>query len=164
MGWVHARAWRATYTGVMSDAFLRSLDQVAMGVRWSADLAAADRSSSDTPSPDAYVALLGGSLVGIAASGPDRDGDDDGVGELWMVNVEPDHQGRGVGRALVDAAVESLRAHGHSSAVLWVTDANSRARGFYEHLGWWADGTTRIEEVGGAAVAQVRYRSTLGHS
>jgi RimJ/RimL family protein N-acetyltransferase len=42
--------------------------------------------------------------------------------------------------------------------VLWVLEANERARRFYERGGWKADGETRVEAISGQPVPQVRYR------
>ena len=54
--------------------------------------------------------------------------------------MHPDAQGLGLGRALLEAATERLRAAGHREATLWVFAANTGARGFYERLGFAALG------------------------
>jgi hypothetical protein len=38
---------------------------------------------------------------------------------------------------------------------------NPRARGLYESEGWRADGTRRVDDAGGAVVAEVRYHRSL---
>jgi GNAT superfamily N-acetyltransferase len=79
------------------------------------------------------------------------------VGEVTHVLVRPDRQGLGIGRALVDAAVEMARVAGVDELVL-VTPPDLAARNFYERLGWLADGkmTSRSGE------AFLRYRFQLG--
>jgi hypothetical protein len=42
-------------------------------------------------------------------------------------------------------------------AVLWVLEGNARARRFYERGGWFADGTSRDEAMGGEPTHQLRY-------
>lgn len=55
------------------------------------------------------------------------------VGELA---VREDRQGTGVGRALMQAAEGWARKHGYGLVVLETGAANTRARAFYERLGY----------------------------
>ena len=57
--------------------------------------------------------------------------------QLRGMAVEPDQHGRGLGRLLLDAAVERLRAEG--VVAIWA-HARDSALGFYERLGWKAVG------------------------
>jgi GNAT superfamily N-acetyltransferase len=59
----------------------------------------------------------------------------DRAGRLRHLAVHPDHWGTGLARAGVELAVAGIRAHGRTP-VLWVLDANHRARGLYDQLGW----------------------------
>jgi ribosomal protein S18 acetylase RimI-like enzyme len=52
------------------------------------------------------------------------------------INVLPQLQGHGVGRRLIDALIERLVAAGSHGVHLGVDPRNSRASGFYEHLGF----------------------------
>ena len=61
------------------------------------------------------------------------------VGEITHVLVRPEEQGKGVGRALLDAAVTAARFVGVQELVL-VTPPDLGARHFYESLGWHAEG------------------------
>lgn len=63
----------------------------------------------------------------------------DPYGDRWQianVAVASDHQGRGIGRALVTAAVEHIGERGGTWAVLQVREDNAVARGLYERLGF----------------------------
>jgi len=73
------------------------------------------------------VAELDGEIAGFAAVVG---------GELDGLFVEPDLWGRGIGRALVDAATHEARKRGLALAVI----ANPRARRFYEHCGFSLEG------------------------
>ena len=79
-------------------------------------------------------------VVGILALLPDGDA---GV-RLRSMAVEPSMQGAGVGRALVEAAVERLRAEGVTR--VWC-NARDTAVGFYERLGWTVTGPGFVDEV-----------------
>lgn len=109
-----------------------------------------------------WVAESDGFLVGFVAFGSAHDGDDDRrTGEIYSVYVHPDSWLRGIGADLVARAVADLRSHGYTSATLWVLAANRRARAFYEHFGWKADGNTRTETIGGINLVEMRYLLSL---
>jgi GNAT superfamily N-acetyltransferase len=64
-------------------------------------------------------------------------------GQLYALYVLPDEWGSRVGSSLHDAAVAGLRELG-PEARLWVLEANTRARRFYERRGWRLDGRERV--------------------
>lgn len=62
---------------------------------------------------------------------------DRATGELLVIAVLPEHEGRGIGRQLMDAAERWLAQSGCTRA--WLTtdaDPARRAYGFYRHRGW----------------------------
>jgi len=61
-------------------------------------------------------------------------------GEIANIAVAPDQRGRGVGRALLDAALGEAAARGINAVFLEVRDSNQRARELYASRGF--------EEVG----------------
>lgn len=105
--------------------------------------------------------LLAGTLdemvVGFAVSGPARHGDSEGVGELYALNLDPDAWGLGLGRLLFRGASEDLDSMGLQDQVLWVAEANSRARALYDSEGWSPDGGSKTDHSHGS-VLEVRYR------
>lgn len=58
-------------------------------------------------------------------------------GEVEVLALLPEAEGQGLGRRLLQAVVDDLRAHGHIRPWL-MADATPtvRAHGFYRHLGW----------------------------
>ena len=52
------------------------------------------------------------------------------------IDLLPRLQGRGVGRRLVDTLLDALRRRGVPGVHLGVDAANTRAIGFYEHVGF----------------------------
>lgn len=61
-------------------------------------------------------------------------------GEILNVAVVPAHRGRGIGRRLVEAAFERLRAAGARRVYLEVRESNVEALGFYRVMGFRAIG------------------------
>jgi ribosomal protein S18 acetylase RimI-like enzyme len=65
-----------------------------------------------------------------------------------MINglaVDPDHQGVGVGRTLIEAAVERARQQGARKVSLRVLDDNAIARRLYERCGFVVEGVLKGE-------------------
>jgi ribosomal protein S18 acetylase RimI-like enzyme len=60
---------------------------------------------------------------------PDRFG-------ILAIAVDPDVQGHGAGKAMMDAAENQARSRGFSEIVLTVQPTNTRAVRFYEKFGW----------------------------
>jgi GNAT superfamily N-acetyltransferase len=102
-----------------------------------------------------------GALAGFTACGVSRDPDGGPeVGELWSFFVAAGRWRQGVGRDLMEAALDDLRRRGYAEATVWSFDANERANSFYEAHGFARDGSTRTEEVW-AHLLEVRYRRAL---
>jgi len=102
-----------------------------------------------------------GELLGFTACGESRDPDvSAAVGEVRTMFVASSGWGRGVGTALMAAALDDLRARGRSEATVWSFADNERANRFYQSRGFSPDGTERTEEVW-ANLREVRYRRSL---
>jgi ribosomal protein S18 acetylase RimI-like enzyme len=124
------------------------------------------------PNPDRLLARLvddevsllvadDGAFAGFTACGTSRDPDaGPEVGEIWSFFVAEDRWRRGVGRALMAAALEELRERGYEQATVWSFDTNERANAFYEAHGFARDGAERTEEAW-ARILEVRYRCDL---
>lgn len=75
-----------------------------------------------------WVVEIDGRIVGFAIGNAES-------GNIWALFVEPEHEGRGVGRRLHDAMVAWLWSRGVQR--LWLsTEAGTRAQRFYEAAGW----------------------------
>jgi GNAT superfamily N-acetyltransferase len=103
-----------------------------------------------------------GEVVGFAVLRRSEDADADFLtGELDLIYTSPGVWGSGVGRTLMVAALNQLRAAGYREATLWTAEPNERPRQFYELAGWSLDGTERSRTTLGATLTEVRYRIEL---
>lgn len=89
----------------------------------------------DDPAVTVLVHEDDGAVVGVAGSRAE-----------WLdgLYVQPEWWRRGVGRRLHDEVLARQRADGGTQCNLWVLEENSRARRFYERLGWHENGDTRV--------------------
>ncbi len=77
------------------------------------------------------VAVVDGTLVAAVLAGHDGR-----RGLLYHLAVHPAHRGRGLGRAVVRRALETLRAAGLTRALLLVAADNPGGRAFWLREGW----------------------------
>jgi mycothiol synthase len=69
--------------------------------------------------------------------------DDGSLGEIYVLAVHPDFQGRGLGRDLLLAGLEHLTGRGLTTAMLYVEAAHRSAVGLYEGVGFTVDHVDR---------------------
>ncbi len=67
----------------------------------------------------------------------------DADGEIDRIYVHPDFVGKGAGKALMCHALQRLKALECKKAFLWVFEANTTAREFYQAMGFSTDGDRR---------------------
>jgi GNAT superfamily N-acetyltransferase len=144
---IRVRGWQVAYRHILPPAQLDA--QPIDPTRWR------DRLESPPPGWTTFVAELGSGIVGFASIGPSRD--EQGLGELYALYVEPSAWSQGAGRTLMARAEEEL-AETYAAAALWVLTANTRARRFYERAGWQLDGAVKTQDRWGVAAEESRYR------
>jgi mycothiol synthase len=58
------------------------------------------------------------------------------LGEIYVIAVDPDYAGFGLGKALTLAGLESIADRGVTTGMLFVDESNTTAVGLYERLGF----------------------------
>ena len=131
------------------DAFLARMSEAGFARRFRKSL-----------TEDAGVTLVAADrygILGYASGGPSRRGIV-GEGEISVLYLLRQAQGRGLGRALLTETARALAAQGSTSLMISVLRENFGARGFYEHLGGMAEPARREPGPGGALLYEVAYR------
>ena len=135
--YVHCRAWKEAYAGIVDQAFLDGRT-VEMSVRMA-------RRGAEMGIPT-LLAVDGDRVIGFADYGPCRDGDMPGCGEVFAIYILRDYYGRGVGRALMDKALSGMPEY--DKVAVWVLKENNRAIHFYERCGFRFDGAEKALKLG----------------
>lgn len=127
---VHVDTWKATYRGIVADSFLDGLSYERSAKGW-------DRMLSEPQSRQRILVAVddGGSVVGFASGGLNRDSDTPHKAELWAIYVLPEAQGQGAGGMLLRKFAQAMLEDGLDSISVWVLADNGRGRGFYEAMG-----------------------------
>lgn len=91
------------------------------------------------------LACLDEKVLGFMGLGPCRD-ESASVkkGEIYAFYVEPEFQNLGIGKALMDAALNFLKEEGYPEVLLWTIEGNIQAQNWYESRGWRRDGLSRL--------------------
>ncbi len=144
---LHVKSWRATYRGILPDAYLDNEAEEERRRYW--------RQHLDRSGPADLVLLLFDRelLLGFISVVPAQEHDVDVV--IENLHVDPGTHGRGLGRRLISKAVERLIPRGVKSISLWVYDQNEKAIAFYDRIGGKID-LRGTEDFAGATVPHSR--------
>jgi mycothiol synthase len=136
----------AAWVPVNNRAFAGHPEQGA----WTVEMLQA-REQEDWFDPEGFVlafdgALDGGRLAGfcwtkVHPAQPPRE--PDALGEIYVIATDPSRHGRGLGRALTSAGLESLTSRGVAVGMLYVDADNEAAVGLYRALGFVTHRTDR---------------------
>lgn len=149
---IQVAGWKIAYRGIVPDRVLAELDVSSREARWREILAGSTSRE--------LVAEEEGIVRAFLSHGPARDADAPaGVREIYALYADPDVWRRGFGRALWAELQSRLGETGCREVTLWVFEANTRARRFYESLGFVGDGA--IQSKADLEVTEHRYRRSI---
>ncbi len=132
----------AAWVPVNNRAFAGHPEQGA----WTVDMLRA-REQEDWFDPEGFVlafdadGLAGFCWTKVHPAQPPRE--PDALGEIYVIGADPSRQGRGFGRALTTAGLESLAGRGITVGMLYVDADNDAAVGLYHALGFVTHRTDR---------------------
>lgn len=154
---VHIGGWGRAHEGLVPEQYIKCKAE-SMGRedfwRGEMELEATDRKP--------WVALSDERIIGFADGGIARDDDlDSGTGEVYTLFVTPECWEKGIRSRLVAHVARDLAERDFQRAVFWVLESDTAMRAFAEFTGWRPDGATRLEDCGGAQVAEMRFAKDL---
>ncbi len=160
---LHVAAWRAAYRDTLTVEVLARVTVEERAAQWRAVL---DTGRVHKPGGARTWLARGGadrSLLGFAAAGPSRDGDDDACLEIYAIYVIAPKWRTRVGTALFEACSAYARDSDRPRAEMsmWVVSTNERARAFCEAHGMSPDGKALVRSTFGIRLPEVRYRREL---
>ncbi|MDP9282048.1 MAG: GNAT family N-acetyltransferase, partial [Chloroflexota bacterium] len=145
---VRTDTWRAAYRGLMPDALLDGLGYDATRRR--------EFMAALPPNQFVLVAEDEGAVAGFCIGGRSRAPEDRFRGEVYAIYVLPEQHGRGIGRAMLQAAARELVDRDLRSMIIWVLRENAPSRRFYERMGgvWIRD---EVRDLDGVRVTESAY-------
>lgn len=156
---VHTLSWQSAYRGLLPDAWLDALRWEDRKIRWDAILA---NSHSGTKGLVYVATNSDDEIVGFASIGPSRDEDpeQDQVHELYAIYLSPTYWGEGIGATLLRTIMQQVPKSA-KRLELWVLEDNLRGRHFYERQGFSLDGASKLAEIDGYQLEEVRYQISM---
>lgn len=96
-------------------------------------------------------------VVGLIMGGPTGLADYEGCGDIYALYVDFAHQGRGVGRKLIQAAARHLQQLGMTGLIIRSLATNAPANHFYESFGGQYVGECAAEDSGYPVTQRIYY-------
>lgn len=159
---LHIEGWKGAYGGMVDQAYLDRLSVEKRIEDWTVWMASGE---SET-----YLAEEGGIAAGFITIGRTKTAPPGSSpirpshsGEVYALYLHPDYWRKGIGTMLLKHAAKALKDKKHSTLCLWVLDANTRAKAFYEKMGGQKLGGKMIE-IGPSSLKEICYgwRDTSG--
>ena len=147
---LHARSWQQHYRGILYDTYLDQEVEEDRQIIWQ------ERLQHPQPTQHIIIATEGETVGGFACTYARHDPRWGAL--LDNLHVIPSWQGRGVGRALMQMSARWVKQQDTSEGLhLWVYEANTAARAFYERMGGMQQEKTVVDNPGGGRAPVFRY-------
>jgi ribosomal protein S18 acetylase RimI-like enzyme len=117
-------SYRSVYRGIMPDEFLDGQSVEDIEQSW--------REGWSRPGRRTLVAEDNGNVQGWIKFGACRDADSSDAAEVYGFYLDPCYFRKGIGRRLWCTAIQQIREQGYDRVAVWVLEANTAARIFYE--------------------------------
>jgi len=145
-------AWQERYGTVWPEALWQQAEISQLRQEWADALTQSSREDVR-----AFVALTEATVVGCAL----WETRGDGVAELTMWEIHPDHRGHGHASRLIAAVADTATDAGVNELHWWATDHERPRAEFLAGMGWAPDGAQRTVEADGFTMHQARWLTTL---
>ncbi|MCX5672775.1 MAG: GNAT family N-acetyltransferase [Planctomycetota bacterium] len=121
------------FEGVSIDHGMEKRFGVIAGKDWKWRKARSLDDDVEANSDGVFVYEADGAVVGYITTRLDAES---AIGWIPNIAIDPGHQGRGIGRALMQAALDYLRASGMRYAKIETLEQNQKGQAFYPSVGF----------------------------
>lgn len=142
---IYELSWKYAYKGIIPQAYLDSIPEG----KWALSITKDGMNN--------LVAEENGKIIGTSCYCRSRWEKFRGFGEIVSIYFLPEHMGKGHGSALLGRAVGELKKLGFREILLWVLEANVRAKCFYERNGFVPTDEYMSSEIGGRELREQMY-------
>lgn len=142
LGSIYSQSYRVAFKGIIPDNILEDIfspEKRAEGLMKELEFG----------NPTNVILFDRDKPIGLLTYGRSKDDsvDDDTI-EIWRIYLLPSYWGHSLGVELMNWGIYEIQAKGYKKVALWVLEENSRARKFYEKMGFIHDGTSRVINPG----------------
>ena len=136
---VHLASSKIAYRDIIDPLLLDGLSSAGRVALWEG------RFARIGPAGRLWVQCVGSDVIGFAlCDAADEEQASTSTCELKSLYLTPQRWDSGFGASLIAHVVKEFKDHGFNSMILLTIRQNSRARSFYERIGYSCDGLTRI--------------------
>jgi len=149
----HIACWQAAYKGIMTDKYLNNMNVEQM----------TESNRRILSEPGIYMFYYvehNKKMIGRLVICKSRDEDKADAGEIAALYLLDTFWGKGYGRQMMDFSLAELKRMGHNEVLLWVLEANSRGKQFYEKCGFVFDGAEKEINIDKPLI-EMRYTRSL---
>lgn len=136
LAYIQTESWNAGFKDILSEDVLQRYTQVNKATEMY-------RHILDQNIGNGYLLKVEGKPHCIAWWDATREKDMPGYAELICIHSLQNQWRKGYGSKMMDAVLHDVAAAGYSKIMLWVFEANTRARRFYEVHGFAANGKAK---------------------
>lgn len=152
---IHVTSWQKIYRGHIPDTVLDNLSIKERHHMWHTLI---------RNNVKILVLEKNNKIIGFASLCASRDADTNQktCGEISAIYLNPDVWHQGLGKQLCQKAFVELKKIGFNEVILWVLEANTQAKRFYESMGFIATGDTKSVKYNNEVILnEIRYRKNL---
>ena len=142
--------WKIAYRGIIDDEYLDNLNYKDRE----------ERIKNKYEREKSIVYVEDGSVKGFCRFGENRDEEKE-LAEIYALYVKNDNRRTGIGRILINKAMEILKQRGYKEVILWCLKENRNGRNFYEKVGGKLYKERKFE-IGDKYYDEVSYKYNLG--
>ena len=136
LAFIQTESWNAGFRDILPGDVLRSCTRMEKST-------AMYRRLLESGVGNGYLLKVDGQPHCIAWWDAARGTDMPGYAELICIHSMPNRWRKGYGSKMMQQVLQDMRSAGYKKAMLWVFEANTRARQFYEAQGFRPNGKTK---------------------